>query len=84
MQNYGRRKRRGRKMSDEWNIKDKISEYNPNHTSGYPRVYYEEDVETLRKKLIEDIKNAVEVYSREWLMNVAIERTINKRFGVEK
>ena len=64
-------------MSDEWSLKDK-SEF----IELYSTLYYEYDIiETLRKKLIEDIKDMESIikvgFADEMIDN------INKRFGVE-
>lgn len=51
------------------------------------RVYYLEDIETLRQKLIEDFKEHLsdecEEFPHSHSFNLAM-KTINKRFGVEE
>lgn len=50
----------------------------------YKRAILKDDIEILRQQSIKRMKNAVEVYSREWLMSVAVEKIINELFGIEE
>jgi len=66
-------------MSDDWNLKDKkVTTWATNNVNDTWYTYKDTDIETLRKKLIEDIKNLVQrdIYS--------IEKIINKRFGIDE
>ena len=67
---------------NEWNLKNTM-EYEDG--CGAP-IYYEEDIETLRKRLIEDIVNMSDFYEelQGWDFPDKIITVINKRFGVDK
>jgi len=49
-----------------------------------PEAYLVSDINVLREKLIEDLKDAVLTYIPSYLINYRIEEIINKRFGVQK
>ncbi|MCK5018147.1 MAG: hypothetical protein KAS32_13910 [Candidatus Peribacteraceae bacterium] len=69
-------------MTDDWSLKDRVvidKQVEPNESW-----FAKSTIDILRKKLIENIKTDVEVYNREYLLKVAIEREINKLFGVDK
>ena len=66
-------------MSDDWSLKDNIE----SGMYGQDCIYMK-NLETLRQKLIEILKLDVEVYNQDYLIKVAIERDINKLFGVKE
>jgi len=68
----------------EWSLKGKL--YYPTYRHEGELHYKEEDIDTLREKLLED----VDLYFNEWLseqkiiMGKNIKDIINKRFGVDE
>ena len=71
----------------EWSLKDKI--HNHLKFKDYDTQYYNRrDIDTLREKLIEDIKERMasecSVCGQSVLIDDEIEYIINKRFGYEK
>jgi len=74
-------------MKDKWSLKDRMH-YNPNHTSGEPKIVYEHDIETLREKLIEDIDKIMHrcINNKSYEIGDAyrdIYNAIDKLFGVK-
>ena len=68
-------------MADDWSLKGKRINKPDCEICSRNNIYSEETLETLRKKLIEDINK-----NTEWALSTRIEmiKQINKRFGVEK
>lgn len=80
-------------MDDDWNLKGRkkiiIEHREYGEFAGFKLleefdgdVYKVEDIEILRKKLIEDIKK-LKIFDEDEFYNEDVIRIINKRFGVE-
>lgn len=71
-------------MSEEWSLKDKITA-----DTKFAEIYYAEDIETLRKKLIEDIDYIIDFWRNDkrecakYYIDafLSCKHNINERFG---
>ena len=80
-------------MTDDWSLKNRYIIPYPQNLKQYlkflqgTKIYSGDDIETLRQKLIEDIKKILNKASlMEWSCKETyekIEEYINKRFGVD-
>lgn len=74
-------------MSDDWSLKDKkVTTWETNNVNDMWYTYKDTDIETLRKKLIDDIEQICrdEKYEELGHMDYSLKRIINKRFGIEE
>ena len=77
-------------MSDDWNLKDKkVTTWATNNVNDTWYTYKDTDIETLRKKLIDDFKEIAQGESPDnvvWVETLLcnIIDMINERFGIDE